>query len=158
MFEEENGQCRHKNNSTYFYFNSIRLLFEKTGILRSGDGRVLNAYVYYFALPALFFVDLAETDFTHKNLRFIVAGILPILAILAIYIFLYVIFKFSKKMLYLLILSSVFGSLAFFGIPFMMFAFPSEEHLATISASTISVVGVTISITILELYNLRDPR
>jgi len=128
----------------------------KIGILKSGDERVLNAYVYYFALPALFLVDLAETDFTPENLRFIFAGIVPIIGVVAIYTSLYLVHRFSKDTLYLFILSTVFGSLAFFGIPFLMFAFPTTEgeHLATISASTISMVSVMISITVLELYKL----
>lgn len=127
----------------------------KTGILKSGDERILNAYVYYFALPALFLVDLAETHFTHESLRFILAGVAPIIVAVAIYTSLYILFRFSRNTFYLLILSTVFGSLAFFGIPFIMFAFPGTgEYLATISASSISVVSVAISITVLELYKL----
>jgi len=55
-----------------------------------------------------------------------------------------------------LILSTIFGSLAFFGIPFVTFAFPTAlaKRLATLSAAFIAVVSVTISITILELYKL----
>lgn len=134
----------------------IGLFSRKLGILKSGDERVLSAYVYYFALPALFFVNMAETNFTQETFRFIFAGIIPVLVVLVIYIFLYSTFRFSKNTLYLLILSTVFGSLAFFGIPFIMFAFPTEqgEHLATLSAASIAIVSVTISITVLELYRL----
>ena len=131
-------------------------LSRKMGFLKSGDERVLSAYVYYFALPALFFVNMVETSFTEETLRFMFAGIIPILIVFAIYILLYLIFRFSKNTLYLLILSTVFGSLAFFGIPFIMFAFPTTqgEHLATLSAASIAIIGVTISITVLELYKL----
>jgi hypothetical protein len=134
----------------------LGFLSRKIGVLRSGDERVLNAYVYYFALPALFIVDLAEANLTYENLKFILAGIIPIVAVVAIYILLYLIFRFSKNTLFLLILSTVFGSLTFFGIPFIMFAFPTTEgeHLATLSAASISVVGVAISIMVLELYKL----
>jgi len=128
----------------------------KMRILKSGDERVLNAYVYYFALPALFFVDLAEANLTYDDLGFVFAGITPVILVVTIYTFFYLIFRFSKNTLYLLILSTVFGSFAFFGIPFIMFAFPTREgeHLAAISASSISVISVTISITVLELYRL----
>jgi len=128
----------------------------KIGILKSGDERVLSAYVYYFALPALFFVDMAETNFTQETFRFIFAGIIPVLLTLVTYVVLYFTFRFSKDILYLLILSTVFGSLAFFGIPFIMFAFPTEEGelLAALSAASISIVSVIISITVLELYKL----
>ena len=53
-------------------------LSRKLGILKSGDERVLSAYVYYFALPALFIVDMAETTFVGETLVSIFAGILPI--------------------------------------------------------------------------------
>ncbi|UCC33790.1 MAG: AEC family transporter [Candidatus Bathyarchaeota archaeon] len=127
----------------------------KRGILESGDQRVLSAYVYYFALPALFFVNMAETDFTGETLRFAFAGSIPILVALTIFTVLHLALRFPKKTLYLLILSTIFGSLAFFGIPFIMFAFPTQgEHLATLSAASISPLSVTISITVLELYQL----
>lgn len=134
----------------------IGFFSRERGILKAGDERVLSAYIYYFALPALFFVNVAEMSFTEKTLKFILAGIIPIFVVLIIYIILYFILKFGKNTLYLLIFSTVFGSLAFFGIPFIMFAFPTEygEHLAVLSSSFISIVSVTIAITVLELYKL----
>jgi len=78
--------------------------------------------------------------------------------VVAIYVLLFVLFRFSKNTLYLLTLSTVFGSLAFFGIPFVTFAFPSEqsEHLATLAAATIGIAAIAVSITILELYRLGE--
>jgi predicted permease len=82
-------------------------------------------------------------------------GIIPVLAALAIYTIIYFAIRFSRDTFYLLVLSTVFGSLAFFGIPFIMFAFPREgEYLATLSASTISIISVPVSIAILESYRL----
>lgn len=134
------------------------LLSRKIGILKSGDERVLSAYVYYFALPALFFVNMTETSFTYETFEFILAGITPVLAALTIHTILYVIFRYSKSTFYLVTLCTIFGSLAFFGIPFIMFAFPTQqgEHLATLSAASVAIVSVTISITILELYKLEE--
>jgi len=128
------------------------------GILKPGDERVLSGYVYYFALPALFLVNMSETDFTGETLRFILAGIIPVFVMLIIFIVIYFIFRLSRNTLYLLILSTIFGSTAFFGIPFVMFAFPTRqgEHLAILSAASISIVGVTISILVLELYSLEQ--
>ncbi|TEU05508.1 AEC family transporter [Candidatus Bathyarchaeota archaeon] len=134
-------------------------LSRKLGILKSGDERILSAYVYYFALPALFFVNMTETNFTEGTLRFMLAGITPILIALTIYTSLYLVFKFSKNILYLLILSTIFGSLAFFGIPFIAFAFPGTgEPVATLAAASISIVSVTTSITTLELYRLQQSK
>ncbi|MEM1507783.1 MAG: AEC family transporter [Candidatus Bathyarchaeia archaeon] len=133
----------------------LGFLSKKVGFLKPGDERVLSAYIYYFALPALFIVDLSRIRFTEENIRFVAAGILPIIIILTLFILLYLIVRFSRDTLYLLVLSTVFGSFVFFGIPFATFAFPGEgEALAALSSSTISIVGVTTSITTLELYRM----
>ncbi len=133
----------------------------KMKFLEAGDERVFSAYVYYFALPALFFVNMVETDFLEEGtLRFMLAGVIPVLVVLAIYSFLHLTLRFPKKTLYLLTLSTVFGSLAFFGIPFITFAFPPPmegEHLAALAAASISPVSVTVSITMLEFYSLEEP-
>ncbi|MEM2341604.1 MAG: hypothetical protein QXI67_03065 [Candidatus Bathyarchaeia archaeon] len=41
---------------------------------------------------------------------------------------LYLVVRFSRNTLYLLVLSTVFGSFVFFGIPFSTFAFPGEAR------------------------------
>jgi hypothetical protein len=100
---------------------------------------------------------MAETVFTSEVLMFIFAGITPILVAVAIFTGSYFIFRFPKNVLYLLILSTIFGSLAFFGIPFITFAFPVEgERLATLSAATVAIVSVTLSLVVLELYGLEE--
>lgn len=131
-------------------------LSRKFGVLKLGDERVLSAYVYYFALPSLFVIDMAETVFAEETLSFIFAGIMPLLLAVSIFVLLYAVFRFSKNTFYLVTLSTIFGSLAFFGIPFLTFAFPTEqtERLATLSAATIGIVAIALSITILELYRL----
>ena len=136
----------------------IGFLSRRLGILKAGDERVLSAYVYYFALPALFIVDLAETSFVAETLSFIFAGVIPVFLVVAVFGLLYVVFRFSRNTFYLLTLSTIFGSLAFFGIPFVTFAFPSEqvERLATLSAATIGIVAIIVSITMLEFYRLKD--
>lgn len=133
------------------------LVSRKLRILKSGDERILSAYLYYFALPALLFVSMSETDFTQENLRLMLAGIVPVLIVLTIYMLAYLLFKFSKHTLYLIILSTVFGSLAFFGIPFISFAFEEEgRQVATLAVASISIVSVAVSITTLELYRLKQ--
>jgi predicted permease len=139
-----------------FILIGMGLFSRKTGVLQSGDERVLSSYVYYFALPALLFINLAETTFTRETLQFMLAGVIPVLIVIPFYWIIRVIWRFSKDTLYLLILSTVFGSTAFFGIPFIMFAFPTDqgEHLAILSVVSISPVSIIIAITTLELYKL----
>jgi len=131
-------------------------LSRKIGILRSGDERVLSSYVYYFALPALSIVNLSEIVFTSNTLKFMSAGILPIFIAVTIFVAISRIFRVTRDTLYLLIMSTVFGSVAFFGLPFITFAFPTTqgEHLAVLSVSSIGPIGVAISLTTLELYRL----
>jgi predicted permease len=131
-------------------------LSRKFEVLKLGDEKVLSLYVYYFALPALFLVDMAETVFYYQTLVFIAVGIIPILLVLGIYILLYSVLKFSKKSFYLITLSTIFGNTAFFGIPFVTFAYPSQEIelLATLSAATIGIASIAVSIALLEFYRL----
>ena len=141
-----------------FILIGMGFVARKTEVLESGDERVLSSYVYYFALPALLFINLAETTFTKETLQFMLAGVIPVLIIIPFYWIIRVIGKFSKDTLYLLILSTIFGSTAFFGIPFIMFAFPTDqgEHLAILSVVSISPVSITIAITILELFKIEE--
>lgn len=130
----------------------------KFGILKAGDERVLSSYVYYFALPALFIVDMAQTSFVTETLIFIFAGIIPIFLVVIVFTLLYVVLKISKDKFYLLTLCTIFGNTAFFGIPFVTFAFPSiqSEQIATLSAATIGIAAISVSIALLELYRLEN--
>ncbi len=132
------------------------LLSRKFKVLREGDERVLSAYMYYFALPALFLVNLAATNFTSEIFTLLLAGVLPIFIAMCIYKILQLFIGFSRNTLYLLTLSTIFGSTAFFGIPFLTFAFPSMEQLVTLSAALIAVVSVPIALTLLELYGMQE--
>ena len=95
---------RSKRLIPIFILMGAGFLSRKTGILKSGDERVLSAYVYYFALPALSLLNLAETEFTAETFRFMLAGILPVLGILLLSLFLYYTFRLPKHTVYLWIL------------------------------------------------------
>ena len=137
-----------------FLLVGMGALSRRFGILREGDERVLNAYVYYFALPALFIIDLSEITFTSLHLRFILAGIIPAVVAAMLYGLGFLVMRFSRETFFLLVISTVFGSLAFFGIPYIMFAFPGRdtEYLAVLSAATISPVAVIMAVAVLEYY------
>ncbi len=130
----------------------------KLGILKRGDERVLSAYVYFFALPALLLANIAETTFNAQTLRFMAAGITPVLIVFIFYLIICKLLSIPRNTKYLMILSTIFGSWGFFGIPFVIFAFPTREAegLAILSLVSIAVVSVTISITLLEYSKLED--
>jgi malonate transporter and related proteins len=146
-----------KTTIPIFFLIGVGFLSRKTGILKSGDERVLSAYVYYFAMPALSLLNLAETEFTAETFRFMLAGILPVFGVLVLYLLLYYAFRLPKHTVYLWILSSVFGSVSFFGVPFISFAFPTKqgEHLALLAVTAIAPTSVAFCIMVLELYKLR---
>jgi malonate transporter len=129
-------------------------LSRKVNILKHGDERVLNSYIYFFALPSLFLTDLSEMVLTRGSLGFVAAGILPILVSLIILGIGYLLKAYSSDTFSLVAIAAIFGSTAFFGIPFVVFAFPTAEGLATLSAATIAIVSVPISIAILEFRSL----
>jgi malonate transporter len=85
------------------------------------------------------------------------AGILPVFGVLLLYLFFYLVFRLPKDTFYLWILSSVFGSVAFFGVPFISFSFPTAqgERLALLAVASIAPVSVATCIMVLELYKLR---
>ena len=132
------------------------VLARRFEILRAGDDRVLNAYLYYFALPALFIADLSETSLDGPHLTFILANMLPALMALGVFGILYFLFHFSKAVLVLLIVSTVFGNLNYFGIPYVIIAFSSQEteNIASLTAAAASAVGVSLTLAALELYRL----
>ncbi|KYC52934.1 MAG: putative transporter YfdV [Candidatus Methanofastidiosum methylothiophilum] len=132
-------------------------LSRRNNLLKQGDERVLSSYIYYFALPSLFFINIYEVNFSNETLKYVFAGLAP--TFLALGIFLIIFFLRivkDKKTIYLLIVTTVFGSLAFFGIPFIIFAFGTSEaeRLSALSASTISFVSVITATSALELYKL----
>lgn len=142
-----------------FLIIGMGFLSRRFGVLKAGDERVLNSFVYFFALPALFVANLSETQFNFENVRFMIAGIIPVVTVVVLFCAAFFLLRFSRDTLFLLIMSTAFGSLAFFGIPFIMFAFPGieAEHYATLAVASISPVSVFVSIIVLELYSLKSP-
>jgi malonate transporter len=108
-------------------------------------------------MPALSLVNLAETEFSAETFQFMLAGILPVLGVLLLYLLSAHVFRLPRQTLYLWILSSVFGSFAFFGVPFISFAIPTPqgERLALLSVASIAPISVAACITVLELYKLK---
>lgn len=127
-----------------------------TGVLREGDARVLNAYLYWFALPALFVVNISEMVLGRGNARFVLACVLPVLGAALVLALLARVFDLERRTFVLLAVSTVFGSLAFFGIPFVMFAFPGPEaeRLAALAAASTSLAAVAVTIALLEYARL----
>lgn len=139
---------------------SLGYLSRHIKVIKQGDERVFSAYIYYFALPAFFLANISGLSITKEVFGFIAAAVFPTFAILAVYLLAFIIFRFSRGLLFKLTLSTIFGSYAFFGIPFILFAFPGDqgERLAALSSSVMAMVSVSVSITLLEIYKQRSER
>ncbi len=131
-------------------------LSRRLGILRAGDERVLNGLVYFFSFPAYLLVKLAETEFGPETLRFLGAGAAPIAALLLLLGLLRLVFRLSRESFYLLSVGSVFGSLAFFGIPFIELVIGREEavRLAVSMIAAVAPFTVGLVLVLLELYGM----
>lgn len=130
----------------------------RRGLLGQGDERVLNAYVYFFALPALFFSELAVSPLSLDTARFVLAGNLPVLGLAALVALGGRAFGLSADRRRLWLLGTVFGSLAFFGIPYLDLATgdPETVRLASLGAATVAPIGVALVLAVLERHRAPD--
>lgn len=126
-------------------------------LLKEGDERVLSSFIYYFALPALFISNLSGSSITSGTLSFVMSALLPMIIILMLYLAAAAIFRIPGDVLSLMIICTFFGSVVFFGMPYIIFMFGTleAENLAALSAVPISVLGWFISVLTLELYSLK---
>jgi len=140
-----------------FVLVGLGFLARKLHLLRAGDERVLNALVYYFALPAFLLLELAQATYSREILRFVLAGGGP-LFLLVLLLGLLRLLRLSRENFYLLSVSTVFGSLAFFGIPFIEYAVGGEEalKLAALSVGLLAPFGVAFVLTLLELHQNQE--
>jgi len=97
-----------------FVLVGLGFLARKLHLLRAGDERVLNALVYYCALPAFLLLELTQATYSREILRFVLAGGGP-LFLLVLLLGLLRLLRLSRENFYLLSVSTVFGSLAFLG-------------------------------------------
>lgn len=127
------------------------------GLLRAGDERALNGYLYWLALPALFLHDLSQAALTAETVRFMSVGVLPVLTLGVAMLLLP---RVSRDVRYLLAVTTVFGSLAFFGIPFVELALGSGQpvRLALLAIAGTAPLTVALTLFLLEAYRARGVR
>jgi hypothetical protein len=120
-------------------------------LLKERDVKAISVYVYYCALPAVLFIDLAQTAFTFNVIKNMLAGALPLIIILLILLSAFMLKIIDRQLLALAVISTAFGSQVFFGLPYIMFAFEgldAERFAAQVisSSSVIAIVVVTITL------------
>lgn len=140
-----------------FVLTGCGYLSRRIGVFRAGDERVLNSFVYYFSLPAFLVVELSSLAFSWQLGRFALAGVAPLfLAVLLLALLRF--FRISKEQFYLFAVSTVFGNLVAFGIPFVEYAIGGAEvtRLGALAVGVLVAFGVGLALTLLELYQARE--
>ncbi|OGI10554.1 MAG: hypothetical protein A2Y40_04435 [Candidatus Margulisbacteria bacterium GWF2_35_9] len=127
-------------------------------IFNDKDAKVLSSFVYYFSLPALFFVKISRLDISQIHPALFWGSIAPLIGIvllLRIMVWLKII---DKHPFILFSVTVVFGSNAFFGLAFFEF-FKNGLFFnnAIITSSFLGVFGIVGSILLFEhVENKRD--
>lgn len=127
------------------------------GLLRDGDERALNGYIYWLALPSLFIYDLAQAPLTVDTARFMGVGVVPPIVLGGLML---IVPRVPRDIRYLLAVTTAFGSLAFFGIPFAEFALGVGEpvRLASLATAAIAPFTVAFALALLETHGARGMR
>ncbi|GAB4308286.1 MAG: AEC family transporter [Candidatus Bipolaricaulota bacterium] len=121
------------------------------GFLQDGDERALNGYMYWLALPALLIHDLSQATLSLDTLRFMALGVAPAMGVGTLALLLP---RVPRDLRYLLAVTTMFGSLAFFGIPFVEFTLGTGEpvRLASLAVAGISPATVALALVLLETH------
>lgn len=135
----------------------LGMLSRKMRIFSSEQIKIISSFVYYFALPSLFFVSLSNTDLLSIDYNVALGSILPIFILL---LALYALKSFnvvSKDNFILLSLSICFGSNAFFGVAFFETLYGGKWlSIAILMASILGLTGIVLSLIYFEYANKKD--
>lgn len=130
---------------------ALGLISRKTRVLPADAKKILSAFIYYFSLPALFFSEVASTDFYTIELDLFVGSVLPIVIVGIALLALYLVKVISKDQYVIASICIVFGSNAFFGIAFFETLWSEWGfRTAVLSASLLGMLGVVFSLIFFE--------
>lgn len=135
----------------------LGMLSRKTRIFSSEHIKIISSFVYYFALPSLFFVSISNTNLLTIDYQVVVGSLLPIaILLLALYV-LKISKNLSKDNFILLSLSISFGSYAFFGVAFFETLYGGKWlPLSIVMASVLGFTGIVCALLFLEYANKKE--
>ncbi len=121
------------------------------GVLGGGSSQALNAYVYYVALPALFFVALSQVPVAEAlNLPFIAAFLGGVLAVfLFSALVAHFLFPNGLGAISLHAMSAIFSNTGYMGIPLLAIAFGDAARMPGIISTVINGTVIMALVTIL---------
>jgi len=135
----------------------LGMLSRKTGIFSGEHIKTISSFVYYFALPSLFFVSLSNTDLLTIDYQVAIGSLLPI-AIILFALFVFKFFKIvSKDNFILLSLSICFGSYSFFGLALFETLYGGKWlPLSIVMASLLGLTGILYTLIFFEYANKKE--
>ena len=135
----------------------LGMLSRKIGIFSKENIKVISSFIYYFALPSLFFVSISNTDLFSIDYQVVIGSLAPIMILLFI-LYLLMFFRIIDKDKYILLsLSICFGSNAFFGIAFFETLYDGKWlSIAIVMASVLGLIGIILSLVFLEYQNKKN--
>jgi len=133
-------------------------LGRRSKILSVENTEVLSKFVYYFGLPALFFIKIARLNLSDIPGAVILGSLGPIGALLLLLGLCRALKILSRDIFIMLGISVAFGSNAFFGIPFFEALYGEWGlDLAVVTAALLGVFGIVASLSFFE-YATRQGR
>ncbi len=138
---------------TIAFLIALGFLARKLNILSAEHTKGISSFVYYFALPALFFSKISRIDLYdfNQNVAIVLGSLLPIAVIVTVLLVLYVSRLIAKDTFVLLCLSVVFGSNVFFGVTFFEALFENKGlEFAILTSSFLGPIGIISSIFLFE--------
>ena len=135
----------------------LGMLSRKTEIFSAEHIKTISSFVYYFALPSLFFVSLCNTDLSAIDYQVAVGSLLPIVMILVVLYVLKLLKILSKDNFILLSLSISFGSYAFFGVAFFETLYGGKWlPLSIVMSSILGLAGILFALLLFEYANKKE--
>ncbi|MDP8217945.1 MAG: AEC family transporter [Candidatus Theseobacter exili] len=135
----------------------LGMLSRKTGIFSCENKKIIASFLYYFALPSLFFVSISNTDLSSIDYKVALGSLLPIFIVLLMLYVLKKINVISKDNFILLSLSICFGSNTFFGVPFFETLYGGRWlPLAVFMASILGFTGIVLTLIYFEYANRKE--
>lgn len=131
------------------YISKIR------GILKDDDEKILSSYVYYFAFPSLIIVNLSSLSLDYYAILLALGALAPLVLVTLIFALIGYLLQIRKEKTILVILTSIFGNLAFYGIPYVQATFPEKTSLreAALVVSVTLIFSTVVSVLTLEYVN-----
>jgi predicted permease len=135
----------------------LGIFSRKSGIFKAEHAKTLSSFVYYFGLPALFFVKITNLDLYSLEIGLVLGTILPTILLLGLLLVLKWIKVMSQDTYILSSLSISLGSYAFFGVAFFeTFQDGRWLELSILAASLLGVVGIISTLSLLEYASKKD--